>query len=329
MWFTVTMLALRIFLTTFLFVAFLPAQVVFQKGDSRIAIEIDGKPFSTFYFGTNPPKPYLHPLRAADGTIVSRGYPMENIEGETRDHPHHRGLWFSHGDVNGYDFWMNEQGQHPKNEGHIVLKELRSAKDGRIEATFDWKATDGTLLLTEDRTMTFHGGKNRTVDMDIKLTAVAPTVKFGDTKEGTFAIRLATPLDEPHARAKGPERTGTMVDSEGKVGESEIWGKRAAWVDYSGQLNGKPYGVAFFDHPQNPKHPTYWHARSYGLFAANPFGEHDYYNDPKRDGSITLKKGETARFRYRVVIHAGDTKAAGVADLYKEYAPKMSSSATR
>jgi hypothetical protein len=312
--------ALRTVLLGLLLTALLPAQVSFKKGDGTIEIQIAGKPFSTFYYGAAAPKPYLHPLRAADGTVVTRGYPMEDIAGESRDHPHHRGLWYTHGDVNGFDFWMNEPGQHPANGGLIVAKGMPRAEAGKIEASFEWKAPGGGLLLTEDRTMTFSGdAKTRVIDFDVTFTAAKESVKFGDTKEGTFAIRLATPLEEQHKGAEGVARTGKMVGTDGRMGEKEIWGKRSPWLDYSGVIDGKPIGIAILDHPKNPKHPTFWHTRSYGLFAANPFGEHDFYNDPKRNGSITIEPGKAIRFRYRVIVHQGDTKTAGIADLYERY----------
>jgi hypothetical protein len=266
-------------------------------------------------------------LRTADGTVVTRGYPMEDIAGESRDHPHHRGLWYTHGDVNGYDFWMNEPGQHPKNGGIITPKGTPRTESGRIQASFEWKAPGGGLLLTEDRTMTFSGdAKTRVIDFDVTFTAAAEKVKFADTKEGTFAIRLATPLEESHKGAKGVARTGKMVATEGRTGESQVWGKASPWVDYSGSIDGKPVGIAILDHPKNPKHPTFWHSRSYGLFAANPFGEHDFFNDPKRDGGITIDPGKALRFRYRVVVHEGDTEAAGIADLYQKYAQHAAAS---
>lgn len=317
-------------LTILLLVFCLPAafagSVSFEKGKGQIEVKIDGRPFTTFYYGPETPKPYLHPLRSADGTIVTRLYPMEVVEGEPHDHPHHRGLWFTHGNVNGIDFWANEPergGEMPK--GKITLGKVEKVDDasGTIRATFDWRTPDGKLLLTEDRTMVFHGdGNQRMVDFDVTFTAGKESVKFGDTKEGMFAIRLAAPLEEPHRRAKGVERTGKIVNAEGKTGEQNTWGKRSPWVDYGGKLNGKPVGVAILDHPSNPKHPTFWHVRSYGLFAANIFGEHDFHDDESRDGSETLDPGESMRFRYRVVIHPGNTEQADVAAMFAEYAGK-------
>ncbi|MBM3726857.1 MAG: hypothetical protein FJW40_15730 [Acidobacteria bacterium] len=295
----------------------LPGQVKITPSDGRVAVEIDGKPFTTLFHGPGEPKPYLHPLRAASGTIVSRSFPMENVEGEKRDHPHHRGLWFTHGDVNGWDFWANEKDQKGvgKGKGLVTTRKITAAKGGRksgsVSGVFEWKDGNGTLLLTETRTMTFHaGGPDRVIDFDITLTAVEKSV-FGDTKEGVFAIRLARELEE--------ERTGTMLAAEGNSKEKNVWGKRSPWVDYSGSIQGEQLGIAILDHPGNPKHPTYWHSRAYGLFAANIFGEHDFYRDKSKNGGMTLEPGKSMRFRYRVVIHAGDTAAAGIAEKYKAF----------
>ncbi len=295
----------------------LAAQVKITRGAESVKIEIDGKPYADFVVGgADTTKPYLHPLRTADGKIVTRRFPMEKVEGEVYDHQHHRGLWFSHGDVNGIDFWANEASYNKPKLGKVVLKKINSvksgAKSGSINATFAWQEPGGKTLLTEDRVMIFHSDpKLRIIDVDIKLTAVE-SAKFGDTKEGAFAIRLATPLDEKH--------TGKMVNAEGKVGEKLVWGKPSPWVDYAGQLDGATVGIAIFDHPANPGHPTHWHSRSYGLFAANIWGMHDFTGDKTKDGSMTLSPGKSWRFRYRVVIHPGDANAAGIAAMYKEYA---------
>ncbi len=303
------------------------AQVKITPAPDRIEVEIDGKPFTTFFIGPETPKPYLHPLRSASGKVVTRYYPMEQREGERRDHPHHRGLWFTHGDVNGWDFWANEPTQKGvgKGKGKVVLKQVIDTKSGQqqgsIEASFDWLDGTGKPLLNERRTMVFHSHPElRIVDFDIRLTALE-TVRFGDTKEGTFALRLAPSLEEPARGApESVPRTGRMRNAEGLEGERQVWGKRSPWVDYFGEVDGEKLGVAIFDHPENPKHPTFWHARSYGLFAANIFGEHDFMADKSRDGSITLEPGRSLRFRYRVVIHPGDWQTARIADLYRQYA---------
>jgi hypothetical protein len=308
----------------FVLAAPLCAQVTFDKSAGQIAVTIDGKPFTTLFCGPETAKPYLHPLRAASGRIVTRHYPMENVPGETHDHPHHRGLWFSHGSVNGFDFWSNEPSQHGGKNARIVLKNVASLAGGKesgaMNLTFDWRDPAGKTLLTEARTMKFHSGPSkRVIDFDITLTAVEK-VTFGDTKEGTFAIRLAPSLEEPTRQSLAtPKRTGLMVDSEERRGEAQVWGHRASWVDYCGEIDGEKLGIAILDHPSNPRHPTYWHSRSYGLFAANIFGLHDFMNDKTADGSMTVEPGQALRFRYRVIIHPGDTQSAGIAGEYKKY----------
>ena len=302
--------------------ATLPAEVTLTRGDGRIDITVDGKPFSTLFYGPAAPKPYLHPLRSASGKVVTRGYPMLEIAGEPHDHPHHRGLWFTHGDVNGLDFWANEPGQGSAKKGVITLNKVVEAKSGRqagsMKLVFDWKAPDGKLLLTETRTTVVRSHPTlRIVDLDIDLQAGSEKVVFGDTKEGTFAIRLHPALNEPSD--KRHPGSGKMVTPDGRETEKQIWGKRSPWVDYSGLLDGEKLGIAIFDHPQNPKHPTYWHSRAYGLFAANIFGEHDFFADKARNGSVTVEPGGSLRFRYRVVIHPGDTAEARVANLYQDY----------
>jgi hypothetical protein len=229
--------------------------------------------------------------------------------------------------VNGYDFWGNEPTQHVDDgkRGKIALKrvgELKSGKKlGSLAATFDWLDPQGKTLLTESRTIVFYSNPTlRTMDFDINLRALEK-VTFGDTKEGTFAIRLAAGLEEPQKKSPPkPKRTGLMVSAEGGKGEAAVWGKRANWVDYAGELDGEKVGIAILDNPANPKHPTYWHSRSYGLFAANIFGEHDFYDDKSRNGSVTVEPGNTLRFRYRVVIHPGDYASADLAGIYKKYA---------
>jgi hypothetical protein len=301
----------------------LAAQVKITKGEDKIDVEIGGKPYTALYLkGADVTKPYLHPLRAADGKIVSRVWPMEEKAGEAKDHVHHRGLWFTHGDVNGLDFWANDIAQRKEKggdkKGNVELESVGAVKSGKksgsITATFAWKDLAGKTLLRETKVITVHSDPTlRIIDYDSTLTGVEKS-RFGDTKEGFFALRLTAPLDGKH--------TGKLYSAEGGVGEKQVWGKRSPWVDYVGQLEGSTLGVAIFDHPGNPKHPTYWHARDYGLFAANAFGEHDFYNDKSRDGGMTLEPGQKWRFRYRVVIHPGDTQTAGIAGMYKKWAGK-------
>lgn len=245
---------------------------------------------------------------------------MDLVEGEKRDHPHHRGLWFSHGDINGWDFWGNEKSQKGAGKGKgeikvVKVKELKSGKkSGSVSILQDWIDGSGKRLISESRTMTFYPDSAgvRSFDFDITLTAIEECV-FGDTKEGVFALRLARALEE--------ESTGTMTTAEGAEKEKNVWGKRSPWVDYSGTLDGEKLGVTILDHPTNPRHPSYWHSRAYGLFAANIFGVHDFTKDKNATlGNATLKTGETFRFRYRVILHPGDVKSFDVPQEWKKFA---------
>lgn len=305
-------------MTTMRYVALLLAlplagQVRFAP--DKIDIDVGGKPFTTLFFGAEAGKPYLAPLRSASGKIVTRRFPMEKVEGESKDHVHHRGLWFSYDDVNGIKYWENDPTYKRPNVGQIVPRKVAwkdGTGSGTLETVFDWNDPSGKALLVENRLMTFYSNPTlRIIDFDITLTAPEKVV-FGDTKEGAFAIRLADAL----AEKKG---SGKMISAEGKSGMDAVWGTRSNWVDYSGVIDGEALGVAMFDHPSNPAHPVRWHARDYGLFALNPWGQHAF-DASQPESHATVPAGGSLRFRWRVVIHPGDTGSAHVADLYREFA---------
>ena len=181
-----------------------------------------------------------------------------------------------------------------------------------MRAAFDLLTTDGQVIASESQSYTFSGDEqSRIIDCEFTISANHDPVKIGDTKEGTFAIRLAKALDSP---------PGRMLNSDGAVGEKAIWGKRADWVDYDGNVAGEDLGIAVFDSPRNLRHPTYWHARHYGLLAANPFGVKEFTHDRKQDGSFAIPAGGSLTLRYRVLIHHGDFEQAHVADAYGRYA---------
>ena len=321
-----SLLAVAVLLSAQWLAAEAQAVSLVRHADS-VTVAIGGKPFSTYYFGPNSPKPYLSPLRSATGVIVTRGFPMRtDIPGESHDHPHHRGLFFAHGNINGLDFWgespptkkdQTAQGVYYPTSGDLplgrtVFRKLDKAEGNTVRAEFDLVGPDKKSIGTEIQEFTFRGNStSRIIDCTVTLVAdQGVPLKIGDTKEGTFAIRVATGLQEPNAK---------MLNSEGKVGEKEIWGKRANWVDYSGKVDGKEVGIAIFDDALNIKHPTYWHARGYGLFAVNPFGEHDFYNDPTRNGGVTVELGKSLTFHYRVLIHEGDADQVHIDADYRLY----------
>ncbi|MDQ2840208.1 MAG: PmoA family protein [Acidobacteriota bacterium] len=300
----------------------LRAQVEIRSIDNdQVSIQINGQPFSDFYIGKQYAKPFLAPLRSASGLIVTRRFPMERVESESRDHPHHKGLWIGYGDVNGINFWETEpeskpSGTNPKQKGAVRLKKLDGVKSGKksgsISATFAWLAPGEQAVLDEQRTMVFYADdKIRRVDVDATFTAKSP-VSFGDTKEGFFAIRVADSM--------AGKNGGILTNSEGAHTEKDVWGKRADWVDYVGPVDGQKIGILILDDPRNPNHPPRWHARDYGLFAVNPFGITDFDPAAKEKGGLQIKPGNLARFRYRVVVHPGDISKKDIAHWYADFA---------
>jgi methane monooxygenase PmoA-like len=295
--------------------------VELQHNGYQILVLIGRRPFTTFYFDPAVAKPYLFPLRSAQGTVVTRSFPMlTNIPGEDRDEPHQRAMYFAHGSINGFDFWgeaaFPKWSDHSaRTFGRTVFRKLDQMLDGpdsgTLLVTLDLVKLDGTTIAEETQAYTFSGDEHsRTIDCEFTIHANDGPVEIGDTKEGTFAIRVVKTLDSP---------PGHMVNSTGATAEKGIWGKRADWVDYYGNVAGEDVGIAIFDHPENFRHPTYWHVRGYGLFAANPFGVREFTRDRHQDGGYTIPPGGSLTLRYRVLIHHGDYREAQVADAYRKY----------
>jgi hypothetical protein len=295
-----------------------------RKGD-RVDVLIGGRLFTTYYFSADVAKPYFQPLRSAQGTILTRDFPNGNtIPPEHLKDPsleaHQRPMFFGHGNIDGIDFWG--EAAFPQYSDDTVfgratfrkLEEIRGGVDsGMLRADFELADPRGRVIADEIQSFVFGGDLNtRWIDCEITLVANhGSDLTLGDTKEGTFALRLAKELNSP---------PGHMVNSAGAEGEKAIWGKRADWVDYDGTVAGEELGVAVFDSPRSFRHPTYWHARGYGLLAANPFAWREYYKDPEKDGSWTIQEGKELKFRYRVFIHHGNYRQAQVAEAYQEYA---------
>ena len=282
----------------------------------RLRVEINGQLF-TEYLYKDVPRPYCYPLIGPGDVAMTRDWPMKDTPGEDHDHQHHRSLWFAHGSVNGHDFWSEEKA-FGKTVHEDFLEVKAGPEAGMIRERNKWVAADGTVVCTDERTLRFYNparASERVLDFDITLFASNGELTFGDTKEGTMAVRLAETM-----RLKGKVGKGHIVNSAG-VRDGQTWGKRADWCDYYGPVEGKTVGLAIFDHPQNPRHPTWWHVRDYGLFAANPFGQHDFESLPdKTAGNLIVPAGKSVTFRYRFYLHEGDDQQAKVAEKYKEYA---------
>ncbi len=291
------------------------------KSEDRVRVELGGQLFTEYVYKGGP-RPYFYPVLAADGMQLNRDFPMKNVPGEDQDHPHHRSLWFTHGAVNGIDFWSEGKGK-----GLIVNESTEASAKGEVatvKARNKWVSVEGVVQCTDETTVrlsTVPAGRQIDWEVTIKAPADKPVV-FGDTKEGSMALRLAQWMLPTHEVKKEKiPGNGRIVNAEGVL-DSKTWGKKSNWVDYSAPKDGKVYGVAMFDNPKNPRFPTWWHVRDYGLFAANPFGQHDFESlkDNPKAGDLTIPAGGSVTFRYRIVFHSGDEKAAKIDELYKAYA---------
>jgi hypothetical protein len=303
------------------------ADITIEKSEAGAVVKIDGHLF-TEYVTLSENKPILWPIIGPTGKKMSRDYPMVKTEGEKHDHPHHRSLWFTHMEVNGWNFWAEKASvSDPKKASaaaakigltkHREFAKLEGGKDSGIIVTLnDWIAPDGKKQLEDERRITFSTAENaRIIDFDIDLKATEGDVEWGDNKDGTFGIRIPTSMDLKQEQ-KGAE-TGHIATSEG-LKDADAWGKAARWVDYSGPVQGEQLGIAILNHPTSFRYPTTWHVRDYGLFCANPFGWQDF-NKESEPGTYKQEKGTTLKFRYRLIFHTGDEKTGKIAEAFAAY----------
>jgi hypothetical protein len=283
--------------------------VALKPSDRGLRVEIDGRLFSE-YRTTDAQRPYMYPLTGPSGENIARPYPME--EGGAKDHPHHRSMWFTHGGVNGVDFWAD--GKKNGTIKHTAFDKIQAAGAvGSFVARSSWVTAGGKVVMTDERLIRIEAlaGGGTLVDWTIKLIASAGDVTFTDTKEGSFGLRLCSSLSMTENKA------AHITTSEGKT-DRQAWGSRAKWVTYHGpDPKGNAVTVTVFDHPQNLRHPTWWHARDYGLFAANPFGIHDFEQSAdKIKGNHPLPQGQTLTLRYRVLIESGNPVQERLAETF-------------
>ena len=300
-------------------------QVVPDEAHRRVDITIDGKPFTSYIWPTSLKKPVLYPLITENGITVTRGYPLEPRPGERVDHPHHAGMWFNYGNVNGFDFWNNSDAIKPENRskmGTIYQGKILSSRSGpeRGELTVEsaWITGADEKILDETTRYVFTKRDDARIIDEITTLKALNHVVFNDDKEGLLGIRVASWLESPTEKggvftdangtttkvtnAGSPGASGIYLTSEGKTGD-QAWGTRGRWCTLTGSTDNKVVTIAILDHPGNPGYPTYWHARGYGLFAANPLGRKIF--DPGKPAfNYTLDKGQTATFRYRLLLYS-------------------------
>jgi hypothetical protein len=298
--------------------------VVPNEAARRVDVLVDGQPFTSYIWPDTLKVPTLFPLRAASGTIVTRGFPLEPRPGERVDHPHHVGLWLSYGNVNGVDFWNNSTALPAEQQAKMgtvvhrrIVKTRGGADQGELEVETDWMMPGGQPILRETADFIFRAGPDRrAVDRVSTLTALDKPVVFNDDKEGLFGLRVRRELEQPSNDAvtftdasgrpttvKAMDNTGVSGlyrSSEGKTGDA-VWGTRGRWTMLTGKVDQEALALIMLDHPQNIGFPTYWHARGYGLFAANPLGQ-GIFSNGKEKLNFTIQPAKSATFRYRLVI---------------------------
>lgn len=302
--------------------------IVEKKEEKKIDINIDGKLFTAYIYPDSLMKPVLYPIVTSNGSFITRGWPLDPRAGERVDHPHHVGLWFNYGNVNGLDFWNNSTSIPPQKKNqygviqHSKVNSIKTENDRAIlDVTSFWVNSDGIKLLKEDTQYIFTAtNNNRAIQINVKLTALKEDVSFKDNKEGLLGLRLARELEHPSDQ---PEKftdangiatavaemnnngvTGLYRSSEGLEGD-DVWGTRGEWVNLTGKIGNEPVSVVILDHSKNIGFPTYWHARGYGLFAANPLGQKEF-SEGKEELNLKLKAGKSIAFKYKVLIQSGE-----------------------
>ena len=283
--------------------------VVFSECDNAIDVTVDGRAFTTFRYGTDGFRPYFFPVWGPGGSPVTRGETSDN----SSDHVHHRSLYVAYGEVNDVDVWAEGE-----NSGRVVHQSFTDksggAAVGKIYTENDWVNKAGEKLMSDRQNFRIYNTPDTgtIIDLDLTFIASARDVYFGDTKEGgIISVRVNPSMNASDG--------GKIENAYGGTNEGETWGKRAQWCDYSGIVEGTPVGIAVFDHISNPRYPTYWHVRNYGLMTTNIFGTGTFEGDQSKDGSYTLKSGEEMNFRFRVLIHAGDAATGQVAPKYHDF----------
>jgi hypothetical protein len=291
-----------------------------KDAEKKVDVMVDGHLFTSYIYPDNIKKPVLYPLTTPQGTRITRKFPLEPSVGERIDHPHHVGLWFNYGDVNGLDFWNNSDSIRPEKRnryGTIQHQKILSMHDGRLEVLMHWVSPEGRILLKEHTIFVFQAiGDEYSIDRITTLTAVDGDVSFKDNKEGVLGIRvrreLELPADKPDifTDAKGIPTMVKVLNNEGVNGQYlnangveglDCWGKRADWMVLSSHIDKEDISLVVLDHPQNVGYPTYWHARGYGLFAANPLGQ-AVLSEGKESLNFILKNGESVIFKHRIII---------------------------
>jgi len=317
-------------------------QIVRNDAEQKVDVLVDGQPFTSYLYSDKISvlkKPVIYPVLTPQGNDVTRGFPLKKRAGERVDHPHQIGFWLNYGDVNGFDFWNNSDaitGDRVSRMGTIYHRAIRNIdeKNGALEMSCEWVDAQGNVLLTEETRFVFHACPvSRAIDRITTLTAVSGPVAFTDNKEGMVAIRVTRALEHPTKKpvtltdSEGLAVEVPVMDNTGVTGEyltsegvrgAEAWGTRARWVMLTGVVKDEPVTLAILDHPKNVGYPTYWHARDYGLFSANPLGQ-KIFSEGKEELNFTLGDGASTTFRYRLALYSGKVSPEDMESQYQAF----------
>ncbi len=314
--------AVFVTLTSFVFAPICRAEVTVERSPHGAVVKIDGQLF-TEYWTKAGHAPALYPVIGPTGKPVTRSFPFAPpAKDGSKDHPHHQSFWFTHGMVNGVDFWGTNHRDDRGDKGpHIAHREFVKADSeggvGKIVTRNDWMNGD-ERFCEDERELSFGSEPDgsRWIDFAITIRAPDADVTFGDTKEGTFAVRVA---DSMRVDSK---TGGRIINSEGQVNK-QSWGMPARWVDYTGPVDGKMVGITLMSHPKSFRPTPRWHVRTYGLFAANPFGEKDFpHSDTAEQGAVTIKQGDSLTLKYRAWLHPGPTDNKKLEEVYHDFTGK-------
>ena len=307
-------------------------KLVRNDQEKKVDVFIDDNLFTSYIYPTNIKKPVLYPLVTPKGTKITRKYPLEPSVGERVDHPHHVGVWFNYGDVNGLDFWNNSDSIKVEKRGSygtILHKEILGMEDGNEEASLkvsmDWVSNEGKVLLKENTTFIFRGDHDEySIDRITRLSAPNEKVIFKDNKEGVLGIRVTRELEHPSDKpdiftdSNGIPTGVPVLNNEGVNGNyinseniegNDCWGKRSNWVNLKSNIGDEKISLAILGHTSNAGYPTYWHTRGYGLFAANPLGQ-EVFSDGKEALNLSLDQGEEVTFRHRIIVASKNLEKA-------------------
>jgi len=319
--------------------------VVPNEPARRVDVLVDGQPFTSYIWPDTLKKPTLFPLRTASGTLITRGYPLDPRPGERVDHPHHVGFWFNYGNLNGVDFWNNSTALPAAQQAKMgaivhrrIVKTVNGTDQGELVVEMDWLLPGDQPILHETADFIFHAGPGlRAIDRISTLTALDQPAVFKDDKEGLIGLRVRRELEQPsndsvtYTDASGRPTTVKAMDntgvsglyrsSEGLTGDA-VWGTRGRWTMLTGRVNQESIALILLDNPGNAGFPTYWHARGYGLFAANPLGE-AVFSQGKETLNFTIAPRQSAAFRYRLVILNEPTTPDQAEAQYQKFATEV------